>query len=317
MRRTSFALAAFAALALALAPGLADARAGGGGSMGSRGGRTWSAPPSTGTAPYSAQPFQRSVTPNRPSSPGYAAPGYGAPGYAAPRSAFTSGLLGGLVGAGIGGLLFGHGFFGGIHGGFGFIGFLLQIFIIVMVVRWLIRRFRGTRPSLAGAGSFFAPPGAGPRQMPMGGGMGSGMAPRPQAGPPIAIGQADYQSFEQNLQAIQAAWSAQDLDGLRALATPEMVSYFAEQLADQSSRGVRNTVTDVRLEKGDLAEAWAENGREYATVAMRFSMVDVTRDATGRIVDGSPSEHVTATELWTFLRSPGGRWILSAIQQTR
>ena len=96
-----------------------------------------------------------------------------------------------------------------------------------------------------------------------------------------------------------------------------MVSYFAEQLAEQASRGVRNTVTDVRLQQGDLAEAWSENGREYATVAMRFSMIDVTRDASGRIVDGSPQEHVTATELWTFLRSPGGRWVLSAIQQTR
>ncbi len=147
--------------------------------------------------------------------------------------------------------------------------------------------------------------------------MGGGMGPRGQAGPPIAISPADYQAFEQNLQAIQAAWSAQDLNALRALATPEMVSYFAEQLAEQSSRGVRNTVTDVRLDKGDLAEAWAENGREYATVAMRFSMIDVTRDASGRVVDGSPSEHVTATELWTFLRSPGGRWILSAIQQAR
>jgi predicted lipid-binding transport protein (Tim44 family) len=316
MRRTSFALAAFAALALVLAPGLADARAGGGGSMGSRGGRTWSAPPSTNTAP-SSQPFQRSMSPNTPSSPGYAAPGYGPRGAAAPRSAFTSGLLGGLVGAGIGGLLLGHGFFGGMNGGLGFLGFLLQIFLIVMVVRWLVRRFRGARPSFAGAGSFFAPPGGGQRPMPMGGGIGGGMPTRPQSGPPIAISPADYQSFEQNLQAVQAAWSAQDLNGLRALATPEMVSYFAEQLADQSSRGVRNTVTDVRLEKGDLAEAWAENGREYATVAMRFSMIDATRDGSGRIVDGSASEHVTATELWTFLRSPGGRWILSGIQQAR
>ena len=68
--------------------------------------------------------------------------------------------------------------------------------------------------------------------------------------------------------------------------------------------------------QGDLSEAWAEKGREYATVAMRFSMVDVTRDAAGRIVDGHPTEHVQAIEIWTFLRSPGGRWLLSAIQQT-
>jgi predicted lipid-binding transport protein (Tim44 family) len=101
------------------------------------------------------------------------------------------------------------------------------------------------------------------------------------------------------------------------MATPEMVSYFSEQLSDQASRGVRNTVTDVRLESGDLAQAWIEHGREYATVAMRFSMVDVTRDSAGRVVDGSPNEHVTATEIWTFVRSRGGHWILSAIQQAR
>ncbi len=117
------------------------------------------------------------------------------------------------------------------------------------------------------------------------------------------------------LQTVQAAWSHQDLASLQAVATPEMVSYFADQLAAQTSRGVRNTVTDVKLEQGDLSEAWAENGREYATVAMRFSMVDVTRDSAGRVVEGDPARRTQATEVWTFVRAPGGQWILSAIQQ--
>ena len=101
------------------------------------------------------------------------------------------------------------------------------------------------------------------------------------------------------------------------MVTPEMLSYFNEQLSEQASRGVRNVVSDVRLQSGDLAQAWAEQGREYATVAMRFSMTDVTRDVAGRVVDGSPTEHITATEIWTFVRSQGGHWILSAIQQAR
>ena len=317
MRRTSSILAAAAVMALALAPGLADARAGFGSSMGSRGGRTWSAPPSTSTAPYTAQPFARSMTPNAPSAPSYGSPGYGspgfAPGYAGGRSgAFTSGLLGGLIGAGLGGMLLGHGFFGGISGGFGFLGFLLQIVLLIFVVRWLLRMFRGgPRPSLAGIGGSMFTPNPGARPMPIGGGGGG-----PQ-GRPVNVIPADYGEFERILKAVQFAWTAQDLNGLRQLGTPEMVSYFGEQLAEQSSRGVRNEVSDVRLLQGDLSEAWAEGNREYATVAMRFSMIDVTRDASGRIVDGSPTEHVTATELWTFLRAPGGRWILSAIQQSR
>ena len=117
---------------------------------------------------------------------------------------------------------------------------------------------------------------------------------------------------------MQAAWSRADLPRLQRLATPEMVSYFAEQLAEQASQGVRNTVSDVRLEKGELSEAWSEARRDYATVAMRFSAIDVTRDRAGRVVDGSEAEHVTTSELWTFVRAPGtGNWLLSAIQQLR
>ncbi len=310
MRRTSFLLAAIAALSLLLAPGLAEARLGGGSSFGSRGSMTWSAPPSTGTSQF-ASPFQRSLTPNSP-SPGYGS-GYAAPGYGyGARSGFMSGLMGGLIGAGIGGLLFGHGFWGGGMMGFGgFFGFLLQIFLLIMLVRFLFRLFRGSSPAFVGGPNIFPRGGApGPGPIGMGGGFGGGVQP-------IQISPGDYQEFERLLQALQAAWSRQDLNALRAMVTPEMLSYFAEQLAEQTSQGVRNEVTDVRLLQGDLAQAWAERGREYATVAMRFSMVDVTRDGSGRIVDGSPTEHVTATEVWTFVRSPGGRWILSAIQQGR
>ena len=90
-----------------------------------------------------------------------------------------------------------------------------------------------------------------------------------------------------------------------------------ETIAPGTTVLATNEVSDVQLLQGDLAQAWREGNREYATVAMRFSMVYVTRDASGRVIDGSLMEHVTATELWTFVRSSGGQWILSAIQQTR
>lgn len=312
MRRSGL-VALSLAVVLAFAPGLALARAGDGGSFGSRGSRTFSAPPSTNTAPYSVAPMQRSLTPNTPS---YAQPGFQPqPSYGyGNRSPFVSGLMGGLLGAGIGGLLFGHGMFGGISGIGSFLGLLLQIFLVVMVVRWLFRRFVNPAPA-GGPGLFgrMGMPEGMPRGMPQSGApMGAAPASRN-----LAIGPADYQQFEQVLKNVQAAWSAHDLNALRGLASPEMVSYFAEQLGEQTSRGVRNSVGDVRLEQGDLSEAWAEQGREYATVAMRFSMLDVTRDSAGRVVDGSLAERVTATEVWTFMRAPGGRWILSAIQQAR
>jgi predicted lipid-binding transport protein (Tim44 family) len=308
MRRPRLFLALVLAGLMALAPGLAFARAGDGSSFGSRGSKTYMAPPGTSTSPFAA-PMQRSLTPQAP-------PSYAQPGLAAPRqgfgggSPFVSGLMGGLIGAGIGGLLFGHGMFGGISGFGGMFGFLIQIFLLVLLARWLFRRFLGGPAVANGGGALGRMAMGAPQAGPMpGGGVPAGRA--------IQIASADFQAFEQLLTAVQAAWSAHDLNTLRAIATPEMVSYFAEQLGEQTSRGVRNFVTDVRLDHGDLAEAWAEDGREYATVAMRFSMTDVTRDSAGHVVDGSLAERITATEIWTFMRVPGGRWVLSAIQQAR
>ncbi len=297
------AAATVIAIGASLAPSLSWARAGDGGSFGSRGSYTYTPPAATRTAPYSAQPMQRSYTP----APSYAAPSYGQPAYGSGnRSPFVSGLLGGLIGAGLGGLLFGHGLFGGISGIGGFLGLLLQVFLLVMLGRWLFGLL-ARRPAFAGMGAF-ARTGAAAS-----GGFGGGGAPVTA----ITLRPQDFQAFEVVLKNIQAAWSAHDMNALRRMATPEMASYFAEQIADQTSRGVRNAVTDVRLEQGDLAEAWHENGRDYATVAMRFSMLDATRDAVGRVVEGSLTVRSLATELWTFIRAPGGIWLLSAIQQAR
>ncbi len=314
MRRTSRLIAAFAVLGLALTPSLADARAGSGASTGSRGGLTYSAPPSTTTAPSAAQPMQRTITPQTAPAPSQS-PGFGAQPQPqmSPRGGFMSGIAGGLIGAGIGSMLFGGGggFFHGGGGFGGFLGFIIQMALIFFIGRFLIRLFLNRRPAMAGGPAMFNPGGQ-PAQRPMGNmGGGGPVAPR------VEITPTDFQNFEKLLQAVQAAWTQHDLSTLRMVATPEMVSYFGEQLAEQTSRNERNSVTDVKLEQGDLSEAWAEDGREYATVAMRFSMIDVTRDGTGRVTAGSPDQRGMATEIWTFLRALGGRWVLSAIQQVR
>ena len=146
----------------------------------------------------------------------------------------------------------------------------------------------------------------------MGAGFGGGSA---AASEPITIAKSDYDAFERLLGEVQAAYSAEDLNALRARVTPEMLSYFSEQLSQNASRGLVNKVTGVHLSQGDLAEAWREGDTEYATVAMRFAMTDSMVDrASGRVVEGGSPEEVT--EVWTFVRSRGGSWILSAIQQT-
>ena len=291
--RLLIALAAIAT-ALVFVASDANARAGGGFSGGSRGLRTFSAPAATPTAPTTAAPIQRTIT-----QPGSAAPLAGA----ARPGLFGGGLFGGLaagfLGAGLFGLLFGHGLFGGMGGFASILGLLLQVALVVFIARlafaWWQRR-QMPEPAYAAAH-----PATGHGFAGLGGMMGSS-AP---AGQPLTIAKADYDAYEQLLGDVQAAFSAEDLGALRAKATPEMVSYFAEQLTQNSSRGLVNRVTDVKLLQGDLAEAWREGDAEYATVAMRFALNDsMVERASGRTVEGgSPSE---ATELWTFRRALGG-----------
>ena len=302
--RWLIALAAIAT-ALVLVAADANARAGGGFSGGSRGMRTFSAPPATRTAPTAA-PIQRSIT--QPGSTSTA----GGFGSAARPGLFGGGLFGGLaagfIGAGLFGLLFGHGLFGGMAGFASIIGLVLQVVLIVVVARLIFAWWQ--RRNMPAAAYAAAHPATGHAFGGIGG-MFGGNAP---AGEPVTIAKSDYDAFERLLGDVQAAYSAEDLNALRREVTPEMLSYFSEQLSENASRGQINRVTDVSLLQGDLAEAWREGDVDYATVAMRFALTDSMVDrASGRTVEGgSPSE---VTELWTFMRARGGGWLLSAIQQ--
>ena len=334
------------AMPLTIAISSADARPGGkGGSMGSRGSKTFAPTPGTATAPNAAQPMNRTMQqPGAPGMAGPAAAGAAAKGgfFNRPGMGRLGGLAAGFLGAGLLGMLFGGGFLSGLGSMMSIIGLLVQVVLIVVVVRlamkWWQRRNQGqqTASAYAGpsgsqdAGSANSPdvnqnaqtnhaygsqqhdaPQAAPRSALGGFGFGS----RQQEERPVEIQPKDYEDFERLLGDVQAAWSKEDVDALGKLATPEMTSYFAKDLAENKAANDINTVSDVKLLQGDLAEAWREGNDEYASVAMRFSLIDKTLErGTNRLVAGSetPTE---ATEVWTFIRSNGGNWEVSAIQQ--
>lgn len=304
------AIAVVLALALPVIAAIssADARVGGGMSSGSRGGRTFSAPPSTSTAPGTAQPFNRTFT--QPGSPGLGAPAAGGGFFNRPGMGMLGGLAAGFLGAGLLGMLFGGGMFGGLGGFASIFGLILQIGLIILVVRlamsWWQRRHA---PASAYAGAAAGPGAQSSFRTGTGFGLGAGSAP-------LEIAPSDYEAFERLLGEIQTAWSNEDVAKLHTLATPEMVSYFTKDLEANRARNDINKVSDVKLLQGDLAEAWREGETDYASVAMRFSLVDKTLErATGRLVAGS-EQPTEATEVWTFARRRGSDWELSAIQQT-
>jgi predicted lipid-binding transport protein (Tim44 family) len=219
------------------------------------------------------------------------------------------GLAGGFLGAGLFGLLFGGGMFSGLGGFSSILGLVLQLGLIFLLVRWAMSWWQ--RRSMAQAA--YAGPGAGLGGSPN---LRSGMGGFGSTSAPIQILPADYEAFERLLVDTQSAWSDEDIARLSRLATPEMVAFFERDLQENRARNQINKVSGSKLLQGDLAEAWREGDTDYASVAMRFSMIDRMLDrATGRMVGGS-DQPTEAVEVWTFVRPRGGNWMLSAIQQT-
>src|SRR5262249_29259691 len=124
--------------ALLLVAGDLQARPSGGGSFGSRGTRTFSAPPTTRTAPNTAAPMERTATPS-PTAPtattGLNPNGIGSGMFN--RPCLVGGRVAGVLGAGLIGMLLGHGFLGGLGGLASVIGLFVQIALVVIVARLL------------------------------------------------------------------------------------------------------------------------------------------------------------------------------------
>lgn len=346
-----FAVLSAVAMTLVItATDFAEARRAGGG-FGSRGTRTFSAPPVTRTAPNTTAPIDRTMTPQstRPNAaqnqPGAAqtAPARRPGGF---FGGFGGSLLGGLALGGLLGMMMGNGF----GGAAGFLGMLLQLALIAGAAMLLMRFLRNRQQPATGrtgaGGATAGNPYNGyareavnePARSPAsnaqpGNAQGSrgpgftipriGGGPVQQAQPArsaavsdeLGIGQADLERFETMLKDVQTAYGAEDYGALRRLTTPEAMSWLAEELSENATKGVRNEVRDVKLLQGDLAESWREEAGEFATVAMRYESIDVTRDRdTGRVVEGDPDRPTEATEVWTFFRRPSTQWQVSAIQ---
>jgi len=340
-KTTAFMVVALAAIFAATE--YAEARRGGLGGFGSRGSKTYSAPPTTQTAPERAAPVQRSMTPQpgqaQPAQTQRAAPGAAGQAANAQRpglfGGFGGALLGGLMLGGLVGMLFG----GGLGGFAGFLGLILQVGLIVLLISLAMRFFRSRQqPATAGPNPFERTPhqpepnqsapqatpfsfgGAGSRGSGSGRSESGGSAAQTFAQPetrPYEATTEDLDRFEVMLAEVQDAYSREDYAALRQLATPEAMSYLAEELGELASAGKKNVVSDVKLLQGDVAEAWHEDGKDYVTVAMRYSAVDyIAKRDSGDALSGDPDAPAESTEVWTFVRSSGGEWLLSAIQGT-
>lgn len=276
-------VAALLACLLLFAPGPAEARGGAHFHFGS--GTSYM---NQGSRGY-AGPVQRS--PSSPGSNSAVAPGY------SNYHPFLTGLFGGFFGGMLGAMLF--------HG-------MGSIWI------WLILIWLGWMGYRAMAGHFSPQTSPGGMRL---GALGAMPMARPPAPAALAVSGADYQAFKSILKSVQAAWSSEDVEALRRSMTPEMLTAFSAELANNRNQGVINRVEQVELLQGDLREAWDEGQAHYATCLLRWRALDymirvgARPSDPGAIVEGDTLHPSEAAEIWTFMRNPGGQWRLSAIQQ--
>ena len=255
--------------------------------------------------------MQRSMTPSTP-SPAFGGATAPASGFGA-RSGFMSGLMGGLIGAGIGGLLFGHGFFGGMMGFRRLPGLPApdRSDRAGGAARWSAWFRRRQSPAFAGGPNIFARGGSS-RTRPDGRFRRTGGPPadpdRPAGLPGIRAAAAERPGGVEPARSGRTAFDgdAGDVELLQRAACRPGQPWRAERgfrrapAARRPGAGVARGQPRIRL-GGD-------------------AVLDDRRDARCRPAASSTAacwSMSPATELWTFVRSSGGQWILSAIQQAR
>jgi predicted lipid-binding transport protein (Tim44 family) len=112
-----------------------------------------------------------------------------------------------------------------------------------------------------------------------------------------------------------SAYAKGDTAALRPLLNDEVFQNFSNAIkARQQARETLDT-TLVAVTAAEMIEAELQGRNAVVTVKIVSDQINVTRDASGKVVEGDPSVVASVTDLWTFSRSTRSRdpnWMLIA-----
>ncbi len=93
----------------------------------------------------------------------------------------------------------------------------------------------------------------------------------------LGITPKDLEALRGTAEGDAGAYAAEDYGALPGRITNAGAMYLSRRRAQRKRhQGVKNEVRDVHLVQGDVAESWAEEKMEYATVAMRYEAVGMS-----------------------------------------
>jgi predicted lipid-binding transport protein (Tim44 family) len=116
---------------------------------------------------------------------------------------------------------------------------------------------------------------------------------------------------------IVTAFAQGDRRALKDLLAKEVYEGFERAIVERERRGERVETTFVSIDKAEITGVEVRGSNAQVVVRFLSKLITATRDATGKVVDGSPETVVDVTDVWTFARTLGSRdpnWQLVATE---
>lgn len=106
---------------------------------------------------------------------------------------------------------------------------------------------------------------------------------------------------------IVTAFDAGDRKTLKPLLAREVFEDFSAAIAERENRGETVDSSFVSIEKSEITEAEIVARTAQLTVRFVSKLIRATRDKTGAVIDGSPTEIADLVDVWTFARELNAR----------
>ncbi|GJE56175.1 MULTISPECIES: Tim44/TimA family putative adaptor protein [Methylobacterium] len=118
-------------------------------------------------------------------------------------------------------------------------------------------------------------------------------------------------------EAIVLAFNKGDRKTLRTLLSREVAEGFERAITEREQRKETAETTFVSIDKAEIVAVDVKNRVAQVTVRFLSNLITATRDAEGKVVDGSAEAVVEVPDVWTFARTMGSRdpnWQLVATE---
>jgi predicted lipid-binding transport protein (Tim44 family) len=116
---------------------------------------------------------------------------------------------------------------------------------------------------------------------------------------------------------VVTSFAAGDRETLRPVLSDEVYENFAGAIVERADKGNTMEMTLVGINSSEIIEASMEGRVAFVTIKFVTEQIEVTRDSSGDVIEGDPTQVTPVTDIWTFARNTRSRnpnWTLVATE---